>query len=67
VTLVVEPDLLAQGSAAAMSQIRTARNQVSEMVVELQAVKPSRPRSADLLTNGHIFLSTDSRITPSFS
>jgi SAM-dependent methyltransferase len=66
VTLVVEQALFAQGSEAAMSQIRAARNLVSEMVVELQAVKPARPRAPELLSNGQIFLTTDPRIAPSF-
>jgi SAM-dependent methyltransferase len=67
VTLVVEQALFAQGSEAAMSQIRATRNLVSEMVVELQAVKPARPRAPELLANGQIFLTTDPRIVPSFS
>jgi len=66
VTLVVEQSLFAHGAEAAMSQIRSARNQVLEMVVELQAIKPARPRSADLVSSAQIFLSTDPRIVPSF-
>lgn len=37
-----------------MKRIKTLRNQVLEMVVELSAVKPARPASKDLQTNSVI-------------
>jgi hypothetical protein len=67
VTLLVEPSLFAQGADASISQIRSSRNVVIEMVVELAAVKPARPRLATLLNHGESFLTTDPRIPPSFS
>ncbi|MDB6084519.1 MAG: hypothetical protein JWN43_2400 [Gammaproteobacteria bacterium] len=66
VTLLVEPPLFAQGPDAAIRQIRSSRNVVAEMVVELAAVKPARPRLFSLLNNGESFLTTDPRIPPSF-
>jgi hypothetical protein len=66
-TLIVEPSLYAQGADAAIRQIRSSRNVVSEMVVELSAVKPARPRQASLVSNAETFLSADPRIAPSFS
>jgi hypothetical protein len=66
-TLIVEPALLAQGAEAAMNQIRTSRNLVGDMVVELTAVKPARQRRASRIAEGALFLTTDPRILPSFS
>jgi SAM-dependent methyltransferase len=66
-TLIVEPALLAQGADAAMNQIRTSRNLVGDMVVELTAVKPAREPRANRIAEGALFLTTDPRIAPSFS
>jgi len=50
VKLVVDPDLLqSEGAARVLERITTNRNLVSEMIVELTAVKPTRPRLLQLL------------------
>ena len=65
-TLIVEPGLLARGADVAMTQIRTSRNLVGDMVVELTAVKPARARCANRIAEGKLFLTSDPRIVPSF-
>jgi hypothetical protein len=41
--VTVEPSLYAQGAAAVIRRIRSSRNVVSKMVVELSAVEPATP------------------------
>lgn len=50
VKLVVNADVLqSEGEAEVLERVRTRRNVVSEMIVELSAIKPPRPRQAQLL------------------
>ena len=50
VKLIVDPHLLqSEGEAAVLERVRAQRNVVEEMIVELSAVKPVRPRELRLL------------------
>ena len=66
ITLVVPPSVLETTPDQLRRLIKTQRNTVSEMVVELAAVKPARPRVSDLLKNCELFLTSDPRIAPKF-
>ncbi len=66
IILLVNADLINQGTSAAYNAIKLNRNLVKEMIVELRAVKPSRPRRLDLLKNGEIILTSDSLLFPVF-
>jgi len=67
ITLIVSENFIATQGDNAYTIIRTQRNIVSEMIVELRAIKPVRPRLLSLLKNGAVELSTDSRIYPDFN
>jgi SAM-dependent methyltransferase len=66
ITLVVAPSLLEKKPDHAYQIIKTQRNIVSEMVVELSAVKPARARLSGLLKNCELLLTSDARIVPKF-
>jgi len=66
VVLVVAPAALAQGAEHAYQLTKTLRNVVFEMIVELRAVKPARPRLPNRLTPGKIVMSSDARVAPNF-
>jgi SAM-dependent methyltransferase len=66
IILVVNPDIYSLGQEKAYSIIKTQRNIVKEMIVELHAVKPSRERRLDLLQAGQVIITTDPRVEPCF-
>lgn len=66
VQLIVGDDLIKQGAAVAFNAVGLHRNLVAEMIVELTAVKPARPRRLDLLMNGQVVLTSTSLIGPSY-
>jgi SAM-dependent methyltransferase len=65
--LVVNQKLIDSGQENAFHVIRTQRNIVQEMIVELVAIKPARGRCFRDLRGGIIRLTSDPRIPPSFS
>ncbi len=67
ITLVVDPETAGLDPGQAMNRIQRQRNVVREMIVDLVAVKPARPRLYSLLRNGAIYLTADERIAPAFS
>ena len=50
----------------AMDKIKSQRNVVREMIVELTAVKPARARLLSLLRGGAHYLISDERVVPAF-
>jgi SAM-dependent methyltransferase len=66
VTLVVPHAVLAQGIQEAYRTVKTQRNVVSEMIVELRSIKPARMRLLDELKGGRVVLTSDPRIVPQF-
>lgn len=67
VTLVVSQEILSKGDIYVQEVVKSSRNIVQEMVVELHAVKPSRPRRLDLLSPGKVIYTSDSRLEPKFA
>jgi ubiquinone/menaquinone biosynthesis C-methylase UbiE len=67
ITLIVPENFIATQRDNAYTIIKSQRNIVSEMIVELRAIKPVRPRLLGLLKNGVVELSTDSRVYPDFN
>ena len=64
--LIVDKSLLSLGASKADEIIRTRRDQVRELVVELVAAKPSNGRPAGETKRGQIRLTADPRVIPSF-
>ncbi len=67
ITLVVPPNQSEVDPNETYKRIKTQRNQVREMIVELRAVKPARPRSPDLLRGGAITITDNRNIHPDFA
>jgi len=66
VTLIVNQKLIDAHGDSIYQIIKSQRNVVSEMIVELKAIKPSRPRLLSLLKAVDISITSDSRIYPQF-
>ena len=66
VSFLVDPAVGCLGSEMAMDKIKSQRNVVREMIVELTAVKPARARLLSLLRGGAHYLISDERVVPTF-
>ena len=64
--LIVGNELLKYDIQEIHNLLRSNRNIVNEMLVELEVIKPARPRSLELLKNGEIIYTSNSLIHPNF-
>ncbi len=65
--LIVNNELLKGNINNIQVLLRINRNMVNEMVVELEIIKPARPRNLELLKNGEIVLTSKGLIHPDFN
>lgn len=66
IVLVVPSHTASDTPSHTYKRVQKERNVVQEMIVELEAVKPARPRQLRLMQHGEILISTHSRIFPMF-